>query len=63
MDKLCDFEIEVLASLAGLKPPIPWGAALGAALGALKGRGLVEVVWSGNSKVYQLSQAGVDLLK
>lgn len=64
MNKLCDFEFEVLESLAGLKPPVPWGAALGAALGFLKGRGYVEAVFiAGDGKHYRISQAGMDLLK
>lgn len=38
----CEFELQLLRSMAGLAPPMPWGAAVGAALEFLKGDGLVE---------------------
>lgn len=37
-----DFERELLEELAGLRPPRPWGAAVGAALGFLKHMGYVN---------------------
>ena len=40
---LCDFEYRVLAMLDGRGPVIPWGAAVGAALGLLKGSGYVAL--------------------
>lgn len=38
---LCDYEIEILREVAGEKAPSAWGAAVGAALGALRGRGYI----------------------
>lgn len=40
---LCEFEREVLAMLAGTGPALPWGAAVGATLGFLKGSGYVSL--------------------
>lgn len=40
---LCEFEIEVLRMLDGSRPQIRWGAAVGAALGILKGARLVSL--------------------
>ncbi|MES2384488.1 MAG: hypothetical protein V4593_08060 [Pseudomonadota bacterium] len=40
---LCDFEYQVLAMLDGSGPAMPWGAAVGAALGFLKGSGYVAL--------------------
>ncbi len=51
---LCEFEVDVLASLAGVAPPQPWGAALGAALGFLKGRKLVSCT----NGLYAITDAG-----
>ncbi len=42
MSGLCEFEYRVLAMLAGEAAAIPWGAAVGAALGFLKGSGYVS---------------------
>ena len=56
---LCEFEVEVLASLAGAAPPQPWGAALGAALGFLKGRKLVSCT----NGLYEITDAGRAELK
>ena len=56
---LCEFEVDVLASLAGAAPPQPWGAALGAALGVLKGRTLV----SRTNGLYAITDAGRAELK
>jgi hypothetical protein len=39
---LCDFEIQLLREMVGQLPASPWGAAVGAALGSLKGFGLVD---------------------
>lgn len=41
LNDLTDFEREILEELAGLRTPSPWGAAVGAALEALRGFGLV----------------------
>lgn len=38
---LCTFEYQVLDMLAGSGPDLPWGAAMGVALGFLKGSGYV----------------------
>ncbi len=43
MNDLCEFEVEVLRALNGEREPIKWGAALGAALGFLKGSGYVSL--------------------
>ena len=41
---LVEFELKLLRSMVGLEPALPWGAAVGAALEALVGHGLVEMV-------------------
>lgn len=56
---LCDFEIELLRSMAGEKPGQPWGAAIGAALGFLKGSGYV----TSNNGAYSVTDAGRAVLK
>ena len=38
---LCEDEIEILREVAGEKPASRWGAAVGAALGALRGGGYI----------------------
>jgi hypothetical protein len=43
--KLCDYEMKVLRECAGERVPgLSWGAAMGAALDALSGNGLIERV-------------------
>lgn len=42
MGKLCDYEVEILRECAGEIPARPWGAAVGAALEALRGNGYVD---------------------
>lgn len=40
--KLSDFELDVLEQVAGHRDDIPWGAAVGEALGALAGHGMIH---------------------
>ena len=54
--ELCEFEREMLESMDGKRPAKPWSAAVGAALEFLKGRGLVQLVWTTGS--YELTEAG-----
>ena len=42
MNDLCDIEWEILEECAGLREPRPWGAAVGAVLEFLEGRGLTR---------------------
>ena len=42
MRDLCEHEIEILQECAGEREPRPWGAAVGAALGYLRGSGYME---------------------
>lgn len=62
MSDLCEFEIEVLESLADIRPPIPWGAALGAALESLKGLGYVKLVSVHYGAEYQITEDGMNYL-
>ena len=39
---LCKYEIEILRECAGEIKPRPWGAAVGAALGVLRGSGYID---------------------
>lgn len=57
MSELCDFERELLLAMAGKRPALPWGAAVGAALEFLSGAGLVECP----AGRYQLTAAGQQL--
>lgn len=41
-DDLCEWELDILEECAGWRPASPWGAAVGAALEALRGRGLID---------------------
>lgn len=54
---LVDFEEQLLRSMVGLEPAIPWGAAVGAALEVLVGHGLVELV----AGVYKPTEKGTAL--
>lgn len=56
--KLCAFELRLLASMAGRHPPLPWDAAVGAALGFLKRDGLVQQV----NGVYGPTSLGIQFL-
>lgn len=38
---LCEFEVELLEAMDGLRPAFPWGAAVGQALECLEGSGHV----------------------
>lgn len=51
---LVQFEVELMEAMNGERPAFPWGAAVGAALEALKGFGMVECVRGR----YQLTAAG-----
>lgn len=42
MNDLVDFELDLLRAMCGLHPAFQWGAAVGAALEVLQGRGLVR---------------------
>lgn len=55
---LCAFEYNVLAMLAGAGAPLPWGAAVGAALGFLKGGGYVSF----NGIGYDITERGRNAL-
>lgn len=55
---LCDFELQVLRMLAGRGPALPWGATLGAALGFLKGSGLVQI----KDMTYTITERGLQRL-
>lgn len=52
--ELCDFEVQIMRELAGELPASPWGAAVGATLGFLKGSGFVQV----DDGTYSLSDKG-----
>jgi hypothetical protein len=52
--ELCEFEVQILRELAGELPASPWGAAVGATLGFLKGSGFAEV----NNGTYSISDKG-----
>lgn len=56
--KLCAFELRLLASMAGRHPPLPWGAAVGAALEYLKSDKLVQNV----DGVYSPTALGIEYL-
>lgn len=43
MSEPIDHELEILRECAGLKPARSWGAAVGAALEVLRGRGFVDL--------------------
>lgn len=56
---LCDDEVEVLKQLAGLVPAEPWGGALSAILGCLKGSGHVNFI----GMKYSISEKGREALR
>jgi hypothetical protein len=54
-DEPCEFELTLLRSMAGQGEPLPWGAAVGAALEFLSGSGLVSC---GADGVYRVTDHG-----
>jgi membrane protein implicated in regulation of membrane protease activity len=55
--ELVDIELELLQAIAGERPPLAWGGAVGQALEMLRGRGLVELgdrAWRVSAKGYAL---------
>jgi len=57
-DDLTEYEIAVLEQVAGDRDDIPWGAAMGEALGSLKGHGLIFRL----GDRYGLTDAGIDVM-
>lgn len=53
-EELCEFEWDLLDAMAGKKPALPWGAAVGAALESLCGFKLVQCT----AGRYELTDAG-----
>lgn len=47
MTELTKYEMQTLRECAGIQPPSPWGAALGAALEKLKGSGYITSCFGG----------------
>jgi hypothetical protein len=56
--QICEFEREILEAMAGRRPALPWGAAVGAALEYLSGHRLVRQ----RLGVYEITEAGMALL-
>ena len=54
---LADYEIQVLLSLAGKRPALRWGAALGQSLEVLVGFGFAEL----DEGTYRLTREGTAL--
>jgi hypothetical protein len=44
MNDLCDFEYGVLEAMTGKRTPLPWGAAVGAALECLRKDGMISLL-------------------
>lgn len=71
---LVDFEWQLLEAMAGQRPALEWGGAVGAALECLTGSGYVEAVWEPGfswetpgekpvaRKTYRVTQRGLDAL-
>lgn len=55
---LTEYEILVLEQVAGDRDDIPWGGAMGEALGSLKGHGLIVRI----GERYALTDDGMDFL-
>lgn len=61
---LVEFEWELLEAMAGQRPALEWGGAVGAALGCLKGLGYVELDFDreAGKMTYRVTQRGLDAL-